>query len=150
EGLVRIRDYLNNGRRPADWNEAAEILRENHRAAFTALEEQDWHEMAHALYRDVSGKPVADFDPAIAEALQSVDFSQPLPDLWAQFESLNQLPLLLIRGENTLLLSQETANEMARRHSGLALHAASDQGHAPLLHVGSIPTAIQAFLTGCR
>lgn len=150
EGLARIRDYLNSGRKPADWNDAAEILRENHGAAFTALEAQDWHEMAHALYRDVDGKPVADFDPAIAEALQSVDFTQPLPDLWAQFESLKPLPLMLIRGENTLLLSQETANDMARRHPGLVLHTASKQGHAPLLHLGSIPAAIQAFLADCR
>jgi len=150
EGLARIRDYLNSGRKPAEWNEAADILKENHGAAFTALGEQDWPEMAHALYRDIEGKPVADFDPAIAEALKSVDFTQPLPDLWVQFESLNRLPLMLIRGENSSLLSKETANEMARLHPGLVLHTAPEQGHAPFLHLGSIPTAIQAFLATYR
>ena len=150
EGLARIRDYLNSGRRPVDWYEANAMLKEIHSAAFTALGDQDWREMAHALYRDVDGKPVADFDPAIAEALKSVDFTQPLPDLWVQFESLNRLPLMLIRGENSSLLSKETANEMARRHPGLVLHTAPEQGHAPLLHMGSIPAAIQDFLTGYR
>lgn len=150
KGLALIRDYLNSGRRPADWREAVEILKENHGAAFTALAEQDWREMALALYRDVGGRPIADFDPAIAEALKSIDFSQPLLDLWEQFEKLSHLPLMLIRGENTSLLSQETANEMARRHPKLILHAAEGHGHAPLLHLGNIPAAIRAFLASCQ
>ncbi|NKL37228.1 alpha/beta fold hydrolase [Rhizobium leguminosarum bv. viciae] len=150
EGLMLIRDYLNGGRKPADWNEAADILKENHGASFAVLAEQDWREMALALYRDINGRPVADFDPAIVEALKSIDFSQPLPDLWEQFESLSRLPLMLIRGENTSLLSQETAGEMARRHPRLILHAAEGQGHAPLLHLGDIPTTIRAFLDSCR
>ncbi|MBX4858502.1 alpha/beta hydrolase [Rhizobium sophorae] len=150
EGLMLIRDYLNGGRKPADWNEAADILKENHGASFAVLAEQDWREMALALYRDINGRPVADFDPAIVEALKSIDFSQPLPDLWEQFESLSRLPLMLIRGENTSLLSQETAGEMARRHPRLILHAAEGQGHAPLLHLGDIPTTIRAFLDTCR
>ncbi|NYT34309.1 alpha/beta hydrolase [Rhizobium sp. WYCCWR 11128] len=150
EGLARIRDYLNSGRKPADWNEAGDILKENHGASFTALAEEDWREMALALYRDIGGRPVADFDPAIAEALKSIDFSQPLPDLWGQFEGLSRLPLMLIRGENTSLLSLESAGEMARRHSGMILHTAEGQGHAPLLHLGNIPTTIRVFLDTCR
>ncbi|WHO72178.1 alpha/beta fold hydrolase [Rhizobium sp. BT03] len=150
EGLARIRDYLNGGRRPEDWNAAADIVKENHGASFTALDEEDWREMALALYRDVGGRPVADFDPAIAEALKSVDLSRPLPDLWEQFESLRPFPLMLIRGENTSLLSMETADEMARRHPSLILQTAEGQGHAPLLHHGDIPTAVRAFLASCR
>ncbi|EJC73322.1 putative hydrolase or acyltransferase of alpha/beta superfamily [Rhizobium leguminosarum bv. trifolii WSM2012] len=150
EGLARIRDYLNCGRRPTDWGEAVDIVRGNHGASFTALAEHDWREMALALYRDIGGRPVADFDPAIAEALKSVDLSQPLPDLWEQFESLSQFPLMVIRGENTPLLSNETADEMACRHPSLVLHTAEGQGHAPLLHHGGIPTAIRAFLASRR
>lgn len=149
EGLARIRDYLNGSRRPDDWNAAADVLKENHGASFTALGSEDWREMARAIYRDIGGRPVADFDPAIAEALKSVDLSQPLPDLWAQFDSLSQSPLLLIRGENTSLLSKETADEMGRRHSRLIFQAAEAQGHAPLLHQGGIPAAIRAFLVTC-
>lgn len=149
-GLARIRDYLNGSRRPADWNEAATILKENHGPSFTTLGDEDWREMAFALYRDSGGRPIADFDPAIAEALKSVDFSQPLPDLWPQFESLSQLPLMVIRGANSNLLSKETVHEMTRRHTGLILVIAEGQGHAPLLHLGSIPSAIQAFLAACR
>lgn len=149
EGLARIRDYLNSGRKPGDWNEAAVILKENHGASFTTLAEEDWHEMALALYRDIDGRPVADFDPAIAEALKSVDFSQPMPDLWEQFDRLSRFPLMLVRGENTSLLSKETADEMARRHPRLILHAADGQGHAPLLHHAGTPAAIGAFLATC-
>ncbi|MGO8469997.1 hypothetical protein AB9F45_36660, partial [Rhizobium leguminosarum] len=51
DGLAQIRDYLNSGRRPAYWNEAADILKENHGASFAALAKEDWREMALALYR---------------------------------------------------------------------------------------------------
>ncbi|MBB2694441.1 UNVERIFIED_ORG: pimeloyl-ACP methyl ester carboxylesterase [Rhizobium esperanzae] len=149
-GLALIRDYLNSGRKAANWKETAEILQENHGASFTALAGEDWREMTLALYRDIGGRPVADFDPAIAEALQSVDLSQPLPELWEQFESLSRFPLMLIRGENTALLSKETVEEMVRRHPSLVLHAAHGQGHAPLLHLGNIPAAIEAFLANFR
>jgi len=41
-GLADIRDYLNRDKKPSDWDDAVEILRENHGSAFSALSEDDW------------------------------------------------------------------------------------------------------------
>lgn len=146
-GLMAIRDYLNRDRKPRSWSEAVDILKENHGAAFPALGLTDWEGMAHAIYREQNGIPVADYDPAIAEQLETIDFSNPLPDLWPQFEGLRSIPLLVIRGENSSLLSRETADEMAKRHPDMLQITAKGQGHAPLLHLGDIPDAIRMFVS---
>lgn len=145
-GLMAIRDYLNRRRKPQTWSDAVDILKENLAAAFPALGANDWWEMARAIYRETNGIPVADYDPAIAEQLKTIDFNGPLPDLWPQFEELRSTPLLVIRGENSNLLSHQTVDEMAKRHPTITEIIAKGQGHAPLLHLGAIPTAIQTFI----
>jgi pimeloyl-ACP methyl ester carboxylesterase len=146
EGLGDIRDYLNRDRKPADWNDAIEILQENHGRAFTTLTGDDWRDMARAIYTVADGKVVADFDPAIAAQMNSLDLEAPLPDLWPQFEAFQNIPLMVIRGENSKLLTTATLKEMARRHPGMTTKIAGGQGHAPILYLGDVPTAIQDFL----
>ncbi|TCS08210.1 alpha/beta hydrolase [Rhizobium sp. BK418] len=145
-GLMAIRDYLNRDRKPLSWSDAVDILKENYAAAFPVLAVNDWLNMAQAIYREQNGVPVADCDPDIAEQLKTIDFSKPLPDLWAQFESLRAMPLLVIRGANSDLLSPQTVDEMAKRHPDMVQIMARGQGHAPLLHLGDIPDTIRMFI----
>ncbi len=147
-GLADIRDYLNRDKKPANWDEAIEILRENHGSAFGALDEEDWQDMARAIYASRDDKPLADYDPAIAAQMQALDLEAPIPDLWPQFQAFHDIPLMVIRGENSKLLTQITTDEMARRHSDIVVKIAGGQGHAPILHLGDIPEAIGAFISG--
>lgn len=146
EGLRQIRNYLSRRHRPADWPSAAAALKSIHGTAFPVLQDRDWAEMAQAIYAERDGFIDADFDQAIAEQLQSADLDQPLPDLWAQFGQMLSIPLLLIRGEHTALLSSETVVEMQRRHPSLSVVTAAGQGHAPLLHIGGLAHDIAGFL----
>ncbi|HCL64115.1 MAG TPA: alpha/beta hydrolase [Rhizobium sp.] len=146
EGLRQIQAYLGRERHPRDFDDAAALLMQIHGASFTALEDQDWRDMAHAIYRERDGKILADFDPAIAEQIRAVDLSVPAPDLWEQFDGFSAIALMTIRGENSALLSEGTLNEMGMRHPGMHALTASGQGHAPILHSGEIPAAIHAFL----
>jgi pimeloyl-ACP methyl ester carboxylesterase len=146
EGLLDIRTYLNRERKPADWDDAVDILRENHGASFPALAEDDWQDMAYAIYAEIEGKVTADFDPAIATQLLALDLSAPLPDLWQQFDGFHDIPMMVIRGENSKLLSPTTVTEMEKRHPGMTAILAAGQGHAPVLHLANIPHAIQSFL----
>lgn len=147
-GLADIRDYLNRDRKPANWSEAVKILWENHGSAFTALGEEDWQDMARAIYAVVDGKPAGDYDPAIAAQMQALDLEAPIPDLWTQFQGFQGIPLMVIRGENSKLLAQSTIDEMAKRHPGTVVKIANGQGHAPILHFGDIPDAIRDFISG--
>lgn len=146
EGLRQIQAYLGNRPTPTSMGEAAEILLMTHGAEFPLLDARDWGQMARALYREIDGRLVADFDPAIAEQFRAADLSQPFPDLWAPFAQFRDIPLMVIRGEHSRLLSPETVEDMTRRHPDCVAIEASGQGHAPLLHLGGLAEQLAAFL----
>lgn len=147
EGLRHIQAYLANGRHARDWPEAIDMLKQIHGAAFPALAEEDWQDLAHAIHveRD-DGAVFADYDPALTQPMAAMDLAQPIPDLWPQFEALADVPLMVVRGEHSKLLTTETVAAMASRHPGLRILTATGQGHAPLLHLGRIGADIAAFL----
>ncbi|MCA1438912.1 alpha/beta hydrolase [Ensifer sp. IC4062] len=146
EGLLRIRDYLNATAGPASWTAAPSYLQSVHGHDFPILRERDWQEMAKAIYRDEGGIPVTDFDPAIAAQLHPLTADTSLPDLWPQYSAFADLPMMVIRGERSRLLSESTVEEMKRRHPNLVAVTAVGQGHAPLLHLDGPRQAIAAFL----
>ena len=146
EGLEHIRSYLGASDTPSSFEDAAIRLQAVHGPAFPALTEADWNRFARAIYREVEGKLVPDFDPALLNGLAALDLTRPLPSLWEQFDLLAGRPLLTIRGANSLLLSQATVDEMARRHPGMEVEIVRGQGHAPLLETGGLPQRIAAFL----
>jgi len=147
EGLRQIQGYLGTRAAPTSFAHAAEILHRTHGAEFPALDDEDWAEMARALYRETDGRLAADFDTAIAEQFRAADLSQPLPDLWAQFALFKNVPAMVVRGEHSRLLSRETVAEMAQRHPECITVEAKGQGHAPVLHKGGLAERIAAFLT---
>ncbi|MVA26640.1 alpha/beta fold hydrolase [Agrobacterium vitis] len=148
EGLIAIRDYLSGNGGPKTWADCPAYLKSVHGATFPVLEQQDWEDMAQALYRDENGIPVADYDPAIAAQISSIDFSKPIPDLWVQYEALAPFPLLIIRGEHSQLLSRQASESMIARHPSASLVIAKGQGHAPLLHLMPLAAEIERFLSG--
>lgn len=147
-GLLAIRDYLNATAGPASWAAAPRYLKTLHGNDFPILDQSDWQHMARAIYRDENGVPVADFDTAISRQLLALSAETPLPDLWAQFDALGQVPLMVVRGEHSRLLSEETVRQMSNRHPGMVKITASGQGHAPLLHLDGPRQAISAFVNG--
>lgn len=147
DGLKRIRDYLSIRPKLATYSDAANHLKAIHGAEFPALAESDWHDMAGAIYREIDGTLTADLDPALVEPLKSMDFSAPLPDLWKQFDLLAAIPLLIVRGENSTLLSKQTVAEMLSRHPQARAITANGQGHAPMLHVDDVYQPVASFLS---
>jgi pimeloyl-ACP methyl ester carboxylesterase len=147
EGLRQIQFYLGTRAAPTSFAHAAEILRATHGAEFPALDDEDWAGMARALYRETDGGLAADFDTAIAEQFRAADLSQPLPNLWAQFALFKNVPVMVVRGEHSRLLSRDTVAEMAQRHLECMVVEADGQGHAPVLHKGGLAEKIAAFLT---
>ena len=146
EGLRRIRDYLAARPEPKDFAQAARALKETHGGDFTILADADWLEMADAIFREIGGKIVPDYDPALVEPLKTMDFTQPPPDLWEQFGNLSAIPLLVVRGANSTLLSGRTVEEMMQKHCKAKAVVAPGQGHAPLLHLPDLAAAVAGFL----
>ncbi|TDH35841.1 alpha/beta hydrolase [Pseudohoeflea suaedae] len=150
-GLAQIKTYLTRATRPISFSDAARVQKEVHGKAFPALQDDDWLDFAHAIYvEDKKKRLVGNYDPKLLTPLKNMDFSSPLPTMWPQFEALAaKRPLLVIRGENSSLLSEDTVSEMQGLAPHIETHTALGQGHAPILHLGSLPGLIRNFLDRC-
>ncbi|MGR3661426.1 MAG: alpha/beta fold hydrolase [Paracoccaceae bacterium] len=89
------------------------------------------------------------YDPKLRDALQAAS-KEPAPDLWPLFEAMEDLPVALIRGANSDLLSAEAAAEMQRRHPGLIFATVPDRAHIPFLDEPEAVTAITQWLEAYR
>ncbi|MCP4316848.1 MAG: alpha/beta hydrolase [Hyphomicrobiales bacterium] len=145
-GLARIMAYHDRMTAAKSLYELAQKLKSMQGAAFPALTDADWNDLAEASFEEKDGEISAKFDPALIEILRSVDLNIPLPTLWPQFEGLRNIPLLTIHGENSSLLLKETVEEMSKRHPSMQMFTAPGQGHAPILHIGGLPKVIASFL----
>jgi pimeloyl-ACP methyl ester carboxylesterase len=56
---------------------------------------------------------------------------------------------MVVRGENSDILTSETVAEMARRHPNLETLEIADQGHTPLLAEPDTIARIAAFAAAC-
>ncbi|RYC31586.1 alpha/beta hydrolase [Lichenibacterium minor] len=148
-GLDRIRGYVGRLPAPKDWDDAVRTVKGYAGSQFPGLDEDDWLYFARSTYAERDGVFRGRYDPALVESLRALDPAKPMPTLWPQFEGLSGVPVLVVRGETTDLLSTETVAEMARRHPDCALLTVPGQGHAPLLHDPATLARIAAFATRC-
>jgi pimeloyl-ACP methyl ester carboxylesterase len=118
---------------PADWEAAMQVVRDINKRQFTALDTAGWRAFTHQLFNEVEGRPAAAYDPNVGKALSDVDIAKPVPTMWEHFESLLQVPLMVLRGENSDILSTATVQEMQARHPALTPVLVRNEGHAPLL-----------------
>jgi pimeloyl-ACP methyl ester carboxylesterase len=150
KGLLRIKSYVGKLPLPASWAEAAASLRRIMGEQFSAFDETTWQDYARRTWREDKGSLVPRSDPMISAALADIDPSVPPPDLWAQFEALvKAAPVLVIRGENSDLLSRETVTAMRAKDKRVETIEIAGQGHAPLIDAATIGP-ILAFAARCK
>ena len=83
------------------------------------------------------------YDPKLRTAVEEASL-QPTPDLWPLFDALRDTPVALVRGENSRILSLETATEMQRRNPEMIWKEIPNRGHVPFLDE---PGCVDAFAT---
>jgi pimeloyl-ACP methyl ester carboxylesterase len=149
-GLARIKGYVGQLPQPKSFEEAAQSLRQLFSPQFPALSAADWTELAQRMFRDQGGRIIPDYDPKLAHVLRDVDIERPLPALWEQFDSLALVPMLIIRGANSDLLSPATFEAMRARRTQCETLVVPDQGHAPLLTDDQTISHIGAFVRSCE
>jgi pimeloyl-ACP methyl ester carboxylesterase len=148
KGVMRIKGYVGKLPQPKNLEEGAEILRRLFSAQFTRFTPEDWIDQARRNWRVEDGKLLLSYDPALAKTLADTDFDRPLPALWAQFDALPKVPLMVIRGEHSDILSPETFGAMIARRPDLTAIEIDGEGHAPRLE-GELVAQIAAFAEQC-
>lgn len=132
-GLARIMGYAGKVPVPSSWEEATELVRSMNKRFFTALNDDDWKTLARQLFKEKNGRPAQSYDYKLGNALSEIDISQKIPTMWTQFEAVKRIPVLVLRGENSDILSARTVLEMEQQHPRLVSITVHAQGHAPLL-----------------
>jgi pimeloyl-ACP methyl ester carboxylesterase len=146
-GIARIASYVGKTTPVADWRTAVEQTAHINRVAFPEYELADWLAMAQRLYVQEGTTPVLDYDPAIA---QGVNSGTAAPNLWPIFDAVGATPILVIRGETSDILSAATLAEMTRRMPHIKVQIVPNRGHAPTLNEPLAIVAIRKFLTTLR
>lgn len=130
-GLSAIGDFI--GKPPAEKTlEEAAAARARIMAGFGRVPEGRWLEEVRKHYVEGPEGLSINYDPRLREAFLAA-FEGPLPDLWPFFEAAAGLPLALIRGANSDLLSAGTAAEMRRRRPDMLYAEVPERGHVPFL-----------------
>jgi pimeloyl-ACP methyl ester carboxylesterase len=148
-GLARIKNYVGKLPSPNNFDDAAEILRSLFVVQFPKLSANDWLAHAHRNFKEQNGALVPTYDVNLAKSLEALDLSQPVPQLWKEFEALPRVPILLIRGANSDILSAETVAGMQARRPEMQSIEISDQGHTPLLDGADTIEIIKTFVETC-
>ena len=148
-GLARIKSYVGKLPQPQSFAEGAEILRGLLEPQFPKLSPEQWLAAARRTWKTEGQNLVPTYDVRLANTIAEFDIDQPLPALWKEFDALGGVPVLVIRGANSDILSTETVSAMRARHTGLECVEVPDQGHVPLLEGADLLQRICAFVRKC-
>lgn len=148
EGLAAIAGFI--GRPPGFATlEAAAEARAALMAGFEDVPMQRWRAEAARHYVQGPDGLSNTYDPRLREAFLAA-LEAPAADLWPLFDALAGLPVALIRGANSDLLTRATVAEMRRRRPDMILAEVPDRGHVPFLDEPEALAAIRDWLGRLR
>ncbi|PCH61802.1 MAG: alpha/beta hydrolase [SAR86 cluster bacterium] len=148
-GLARIRSYVSNDREAVNWHVAVSNTRAINEEALPGLSDVQWRKFTRRLYRDDdSGRAALNFDQAISVLFEEQDPNDPPIDLWPLFYMLRDVPLLVLRGAHSDILSAQVVAKMATVHPLMQSLEVKGRGHAPLLDEPGVVNVIKQFLLG--
>ncbi|MFU8898890.1 MAG: alpha/beta fold hydrolase [Roseinatronobacter sp.] len=147
EGLARISDYI--GQTPSARTHAqAAIALERAFPEFSDVPEGRWLQEARRHFIATDQGLELNYDPALREAFLAA-MEGGGGDLWPMFAACAGMPLALIRGANSNLLSAATAAEMQHLRPDMLFAEVPGRGHIPFLDERPSLQVIHEWLGNC-
>ncbi len=144
-GRERIADFIGRDHRFPTF-EAALAWYRTHHPPLPLLDEAGWEGLTARTYRqDQDGSWHPRWDIRIARQAIGADAGPP-PDLWPYFRGFGRLPLMLVWGEASSLLSAVTVAAMQDMRPDMRVVRLPGTGHAPTLEEIPAAAALDAFL----
>ncbi|MFZ1660845.1 MAG: alpha/beta hydrolase [Paracoccaceae bacterium] len=143
-GLDKIKDYV--GRNPAakSIDQLVERMPQT-LAGFANIPESRWRAFAEHLYLQTPKGLQIRYDADLRQSFLKA-FEGPPVDLWPLFDACIGLPLALVRGANSDLLSSGTTEEMRLRRPDMHFTSVRDRAHVPFLDEPEALVVIRAWL----
>lgn len=146
-GLGRIAEYVGQDISFDSFDQAVQYIREVS-ADFGEHSDADWQELTRNVMVNINNKWHKHYDLKIAipmaqESSTAVKGAEQI--LWPAYDSLSD-KVLIIRGEHSDLLLEQTVSQMLKRNSNASLYTVKNTGHAPTLRNDEQISTIESFL----
>ncbi len=143
-GQAMVRDFVGHDPAVADQAAAAALLRA--RLPDLSLKtDEEWRRMAALTYAPgADGRWHPQWDIRIASLL-----GRPAPPLWPLFGALAGIPVLLVHGGRSTILTGETVARMRAARPDMGYVTMPEVGHAPHLGEPELAAALEEFVGTC-
>lgn len=146
-GIARIAQHI--GRTPQARSHAAAAVAMQHALdEFENVPRERWFAEARRRFVQTDQGLELTYDPALRDAFLS-DVAGGGGALWNLFDACAEVPMALIRGANSRLLSAATAEAMCLRRPDLVFGEVPDRGHVPFLDEAESLRVVHQFLGRC-
>lgn len=134
-GIARIRNYVGNSAPVDNWDDAIKGIKAIAQKEYPLQKDnqQFWQDFAKRISKEENGKISLAYDPEIKQNLQPAKEGEPAPNLWAQFEMIKDIPIGLISGGISDILTQNIIEKMKSIKPNLYNEIIPNVGHAPIL-----------------
>lgn len=146
-GLERIGTYIGIEPAVATLEEIADRMPAA-MPGFHHVPELRWEQETTRRYVQTSHGITLPYDPELRVAFQKA-LAAPAADAWPLFDACASLPLALVRGANSDVLSSAAADAMQARRPDMIRVDVADRGHTPFLDEPEALAAIHAWLDQC-
>lgn len=145
-GIERIRGYVGKSQSWPTWLHAARHFAELLQDAYPKWSLDQWLVFAKRVCKLSSGgRVVLDYDMRIAEPFRATGGGTGF-DPWDAFRGLAGIPLLVVRGGLSDLLTEQSLAQMAAEMPQMESVTVPDVGHAPTLDEPEVQAAIDRLL----
>ena len=145
DGITGILTHLGRNPKFANLAEAGVGMAEFMSATFPDVSSTRWQVAASRWWVETTKGLEINYDPHLRDAFEAARNLPPF-DLWPLFDALTGIPLAVLRGDNSTILSRATVAEMQFRNPQLIVQQVANRGHVPFLDEPDSLAAFDALL----